>query len=110
MLVVGLKLTHCVKSVQIYGVFSGPYFPVFGLNTARYGVSLHILSECGKIQTRKNSVFGHFSYPSVFSPNAGKYGPEKTPYSDTFRIFPYSVRMRENTDQKKLRIWTLFTQ
>ena len=25
-------------------------------------------------------------------------------------IFPYSVRMRENTDQKKLRIWTFFTQ
>ena len=25
-------------------------------------------------------------------------------------IYPYSVRMRENTDQKKLRIWTLFTQ
>ena len=25
-------------------------------------------------------------------------------------ISPYSVRMRENTDQKKLRIWTLFTQ
>ena len=23
---------------------------------------------------------------------------------------PYSVRMRENTDQKKLCIWTLFTQ
>ena len=26
------------------------------------------------------------------------------------RIFPYSVRMQENTDQKKLRIWTIFTQ
>ena len=25
-------------------------------------------------------------------------------------ISPYSVRMRENTDQKKIRIWTLFTQ
>ena len=25
-------------------------------------------------------------------------------------ISPYSIRMRENTDQKKLRIWTLFTQ
>ena len=25
-------------------------------------------------------------------------------------IFPYSVRMRENTDQKNLFIWTLFTQ
>ena len=26
------------------------------------------------------------------------------------RIFLYSVRMQENMDQKKLRIWTLFTQ
>ena len=26
------------------------------------------------------------------------------------RISSYSVRIRENTDQKKLRIWTLFTQ
>ena len=42
------------------GVFSGPYFPAFGLNAERYEVSL------------------------VFSPNAGKYGPEKTPYLDTF--------------------------
>ena len=25
-------------------------------------------------------------------------------------ISPYSVRMRENTDEKKLRIWTLFRQ
>ena len=25
-------------------------------------------------------------------------------------ISPYLVRMRKNTDQKKLRIWTLFTQ
>ena len=41
------------------GVFSGPYFPVFGLNTERY-------------------------YLSVFSPNAAEYGPEKTPYLNTF--------------------------
>ena len=33
-----------------------PYFPAFGLNTERYEVS----------------------------PNTGKYGPEKTPYLDTF--------------------------
>ena len=44
-----------------YGVFSDPYFPTFGLNTTRYGVYLRIQSECGKIRTRKNSVFGHFS-------------------------------------------------
>ena len=47
---------HCVKSVRIWS-FSDPYFPVFRLNTL-----------------------------SVFSPNAGKYRPEK------------------------LRIQTLFTQ
>ena len=38
-----------------YGVISGPHFPAFGLNT-----------------------------DSVFSPNAGKYGREKTPYLDIF--------------------------
>ena len=40
-----------------YAVFSGPYFPVFGLNTENY---------------------------SVFSPNTGKYEPEETPYLDIF--------------------------
>ena len=42
-----------------YGVISVPYFPAFGLNTERYDLSL-------------------------FGPNAGKYGPEITPYLDTF--------------------------
>ena len=51
---------HCVKSVQIRS-FSGPYFPPLGLDMERYGVSLRIQSECGKIRTRKNSVFRHFS-------------------------------------------------
>ena len=27
---------HCVKRVQMLS-FSGPYFPVFGLNTGKYG-------------------------------------------------------------------------
>ena len=43
--------------VSKYGVFFSPCFPAFGLNTEIYG---------------------------VFSPNAGKYGPEKTPYLVTF--------------------------
>ena len=42
--------------VSKYGVLSGPYFSAFGLNTERL----------------------------VFRPNAEKYGPEKTPYLDTF--------------------------
>ena len=43
-----------------YGFFSGLYFPAFGRNTERYGVSLRIQSESGKIRIRRNSVFGHF--------------------------------------------------
>ena len=39
---------HCVNSVRIR-TYSGPYFPAFGLNTP---------------------------YLSIFSPNAGKYGPD----------------------------------
>ena len=42
----------CMKSVLILS-FSGLYFPAFGLNTERYGVSLPIQSECEKIRTRK---------------------------------------------------------
>ena len=37
---------------------------------------------------------------------------EKCPNTQFFpvRIFLYSVRIQENMDQKKLRIWTVFTQ
>ena len=43
-----------------YRVFSGLYFPTFELKTERYGCL------------------------SAFSPNAGKYGTEITPYLDSF--------------------------
>ena len=47
---------YTVWKVSKYGVISGSYFPAFGLNTDL----------------------------SVSSPNSGKYGPEITPYLDTF--------------------------
>ena len=53
------------------GVFFGPYFSVFGLKTEIYGVNDRIQSKYGKLGTRKNSVFGHFSrrvtlhYPKI---------------------------------------------
>ena len=50
-----------------YGVVSGPYFPIFGLNTEKYSVSLRIKSEFRKIRTRNNSVFGHFPRSDWFS-------------------------------------------
>ena len=61
-----LKCQYCVKKVLIQS-FSGPYFPVFGLNTDIYFVNLCIRFEYGKIRTRKNSVFGHFSCSAVIN-------------------------------------------
>ena len=34
----------------------------------------------------------------------------QTEYGDLWNKYPYSVQIRENKDQKKLRIWKLFTQ
>ena len=44
---------------------------------------------------------------SFFSSVFSRIGIE---YGEVLRISPYSVRMRENTDQKKFCIWTLFPQ
>ena len=54
-----LKQKHCVKRVGIRS-FSGPYFPVFGLNTERCGVYFRIQYECGKIGTRKTTNVNTF--------------------------------------------------
>ena len=59
-----LKTPGTMWKVSKYGVFSGPYFRVFGLNT------------------------------------------EILWWSKS----PYSVRIQENTDREKIRIWALFTQ
>ena len=44
---------------------------------------LLLLSNVTAWKVSKYRVFST-PYLSVFSPNAGKYGPEKTPYLDTF--------------------------
>ena len=64
-----MKKYFTVWKVSTYGVFSGPYFSAFGLN-------------------RRD-----MEYLSVFSPNAEKYGPEKTPYLDTFHAVNELVQM-----------------
>ena len=53
----------------------------------------------------KVSINGVTSGPhfAVFGLNTEKYSED----GEILRISPYSVQMRENTDQKKLRIWTL---
>ena len=57
-----------------YGVISGRYFPALGLNTERY---------------------------EVFTPNAEKYGPETTPYLDTFHVVILNENQLLEAVQKK---------
>ena len=52
-------LGHCVKSVQMRSYF----WSAFCCIRTEYG---EILSEYGKIRTRNNSVFGHFSCSELF--------------------------------------------
>ena len=61
--------TYTARKVSKYGVISGPYFPALGLNTERYEASVCIHSEYGKIRTRNNSVFGHFSRSDTHNNN-----------------------------------------
>ena len=53
---------HGVKSVQIRSFFWSLFFHI----QSEYGEILRIQSECGKIRTRKHSVFGHFSRSVMF--------------------------------------------
>ena len=41
-----------MKSVRVWN-FSGPFFPLFGLNTEIYGVNHRIQSECREIRSTK---------------------------------------------------------
>ena len=60
-------------------------------------INIRIHSHCVK------SVQIRSFFRSVFSSIWTEYG-------DLWLKSPYSVRILENTDQKKLRIWTRFTQ
>ena len=86
---------HYVKSVRIPS-FSSHFFPALGLNTDRYGVSLRIQSESGKIRTRKfpNTdtfhavivipIKGFLKTINLFQPNAAFLYPLKTSENLTF--------------------------
>ena len=67
--------------------FSGLHFPAFGLNMERYSVALLIQSKCGKIRTRKNSVFGYFSHNVMNSVS------ERANNCKKFSIYWYSLSL-----------------
>ena len=55
-LLVQAEQIDCVESVRIRS-YSDPYFPVFGLNTERYGV----FSQMREKKDQNNSEYGHIS-------------------------------------------------
>ena len=58
--VLGILIT--AWKVFKYGDFSGPYFPILGLDTERYEVFLRIQSESVKIRSRKKlRIWTHFT-------------------------------------------------
>ena len=61
-----------------------------------------VVSSCLNINCVKSAQILSFFW-SVFS-------HIRTEYGEILRISPYLIRMQENVVQKKLRIWTLFTQ
>ena len=73
----GMILYHCMEGVRIRS-YSGPHFLAFGLNTERYGVSLHIKSEFGEIRNRitPNRDTFHVVYTRlIFNEYQKKYLP-----------------------------------
>ena len=82
----------------------------------------------GQLQRRKSQDYNRYlrELPRMFNLNANNYHYVKsvqirsifwsvfscirTEYGYLLRKSPYSVRIQGNTDQKKLRIWTLFTK
>ena len=70
-----------------------------------YGIE-YSHSHCGMIE----SISSYGNTPTAWK--VSKYRIFPGPYFHAFGLNTerYSIRMRENTDQERLRIWTLFTQ
>ena len=66
-------------------------------------VTQHIASKA----LRKSYCVKRFQIRNLFW---SKFSRIRTEHGDLRSKSPYSVRQRENMDQKKLRIWTLFAQ
>ena len=92
------------------------FFPLFGNGLATATGESHRFQR--KFFTKPFSMVHMKYYVPLFNKHAGILTEvnialhEKCPNTEFFlvRIFPHSDWIRENMDQKKLRIWTLFTQ
>ena len=83
----GVKFARCLRVLWFLNNRS-----VFGMN-GRWGVTKQHCVKSVQIRSFFWSAISRI----------------QTEYGEIRNISPCSVRMRENMDQKKLRIWTLFT-
>ena len=82
-----------------YGVISGPYFSVFGLNTKIYGVNLRIQSEYKKIRTRNKTVFVWPSQPWL----KGSYNNFSRSNDLTMMTSSVALNLRIQSEYRKMR-------
>ena len=59
MKVVAATATNTAWKVSKYKVFSGPYFPVFGLNTGKYGLEKTLYLDTIHAELLHNTYFLH---------------------------------------------------
>ena len=88
------------------GAPSGSYFPAFGLNTERCWVSLRIKSEYGKIRTRRNSVFGHFSHSeNPVQHLRYSFCVKRVNYNPRLRLFSHLLNLLDRACWVKWDLW-----
>ena len=79
-------------------------FSVFADELIQWTVCVSLREKCPNTEFFLVHIFSHTKYLSVFSPNAGKYGPEKTPYLDTF----HAVYVWNKKRTRKTKIGQVF--
>ena len=88
-----------IKSVRVRSYF-GPHFPALGLNAERYGVSLRILPECGKM-IRRDERYG---ISLRIQSESGKMRTRIPPNADVFHaVWCASLRLLFKT-----LLWVVF--
>ena len=100
---------------SIIDIWEYPKFAYFSSHT----FSLHMFLTCGALlfskQIFKSLKINNFHTLFKKCPNTefffwSVFSCIRTKYGDLLRKYQCSVRMQENTNQKKIRIWTHFTK
>ena len=100
-----LLLKH--KITERYG---GNGNEIFVESSSVFDISQWMMNESGLKKNSALYLIHCLKCVQIRSFSRSVFSRIRTEYGEIRSISPYSVRMRGNTDQKKLRNWTLFTQ